>query len=77
MAEFILDHWQLLASVVLALFNLVLTLAVHAVSTSRFKGASPSSTADALQAILEANSAILEVLNAKGDKQKGEQKDVR
>lgn len=71
MAEFVLEHWQLIASLVLALLNLVITLCVHHVSSARIKDGSyavnSSQVTDSLKALLESSSAILEVLNEKKD----------
>lgn len=72
MADFIIQHWQLIASLVLALFNLVITLAVHRLSTARIQSVpvnmNDSSTVDALNKMQEAISALYEVIkNEKED----------
>lgn len=69
MAEFIIEHWQLLASLVLATFNLLITLLVHHVSSVKIKNGSSAVGSDqvmqTLQALLSSSSAILEALDEK------------
>lgn len=71
MADFIFEHWQLIASCVLALFNLAITLFVHRLSTSRISEVKvpDGSVTGALSSLIEAVSALQKEIekNAKKD----------
>lgn len=75
--DWILENWQLLASALLAVANLVITLCVHGSSRDRINALEDkdgNGIPDQLEDLLQINKELLEKLeHAKKDQQKGKQ----